>query len=330
MNIFIDTNIFLSFYHFTSDDLEELKKLGVLLKERRIRLFLPGQIIHELNRNRENKIADALKKLREQKLSLQFPQFCKEYSEYEALRALQGRYSKVHDELIKSVVADIKTQSLKADAVIQELLKLGDRLSIDDAIRKQARIRMEMGDPPGKRGSLGDALSWETLLKYAPNGENLYFITDDKDFASPLDPDAFNAFLRAEWIERKKSQLISFRSLSSFFQEHFPQIVLASELEKELLIRGLANSSTFSETHAIIAKLRQYSEFSEVQVNAIVQAAISNDQVYWIITDSDVYEFLSGISEEYGDYIEPGNLAELRRLLGAREEPEWERDEVPF
>lgn len=35
MNLFIDTNVLLSFYHVSSDDLEELEKLVVLLEQRR-------------------------------------------------------------------------------------------------------------------------------------------------------------------------------------------------------------------------------------------------------------------------------------------------------
>ena len=70
MNLFIDSNIFLSFYHLTSDDLEELKKLGVLLRQGEVRLFLPSQVVEEIRRNRENKIADAVKRLRGQELSL--------------------------------------------------------------------------------------------------------------------------------------------------------------------------------------------------------------------------------------------------------------------
>lgn len=118
MNVFIDANIFLAFYHFTSDDLEELKKLGVLLQNRRVRLFLPEQVIQEFRRNREAKIADALRKFREQRLNLQFPQFCKDYEEYERLRQLQRSYSEAHAALLAKVIKDIQAQNLKADEII--------------------------------------------------------------------------------------------------------------------------------------------------------------------------------------------------------------------
>ena len=50
INLFIDTNIFLSFYHLTSEDLEELKKLFVLIDKNEIQLFLPTQVRNELER----------------------------------------------------------------------------------------------------------------------------------------------------------------------------------------------------------------------------------------------------------------------------------------
>ena len=86
MNLFIDTNILLSFYHLSSDDLEELKKLGVLLRQKQITLWLPEQTIVEFKRNRANKIADALKRMEEQHIHMQFPQLAKEYDEYQILK----------------------------------------------------------------------------------------------------------------------------------------------------------------------------------------------------------------------------------------------------
>ena len=228
MNLFIDTNIFLSFYHLTSDDLEELKKLAVLLRERKMQLLLPDQVIQEFRRNRENKIADALKRLRDQKLSLQFPQLCKDYDEYTRLRQLQKDYEGNHVELLRRIAEDVKNESLKADTTLQELFGLATRIAADDSIVDQARLRVEIGNPPGKSGSLGDAISWEALLTTVPNGQDLYLITDDKDYCSPLDGSVFNSFLLQEWEEKKESRLFYYRRLSSFFKERFPDIKLAS------------------------------------------------------------------------------------------------------
>ena len=47
-------------YHFSNDDLEELRKLRVLLEREEVILYLPQQVVEEFWRNREGKIFDAL------------------------------------------------------------------------------------------------------------------------------------------------------------------------------------------------------------------------------------------------------------------------------
>jgi predicted nucleic acid-binding protein len=50
--LFTDTNILLSFYHLSSDDLEELRKLIVLIDNKQIVLVLTDQVKDEFFRNR--------------------------------------------------------------------------------------------------------------------------------------------------------------------------------------------------------------------------------------------------------------------------------------
>ena len=168
-----------------------------------------------------------------------------------------------------------------------------------------------------------------SYLKVTPSeGEDLYFISDDKDFTSPIDRDAFNAFLLDEWVKTKSSNIVFYKSLSAFFKEHFPEISLASELEKDILIRKLANSSTFAETHKVIGELKKHTDFTKAQINAIVEAAISNNQIYWIIEDRDIKEFLLDIIDGREDQIDPENLKTLLQFLNihVREED----DDLPF
>lgn len=58
--VFIDTNVWLSLYHFTNDDLSQFEKLKDMLGES-INLIIPQQVYNEIIRNREAKIIDALK-----------------------------------------------------------------------------------------------------------------------------------------------------------------------------------------------------------------------------------------------------------------------------
>jgi predicted nucleic acid-binding protein len=335
MNVFIDTNVFLSFYHYSNDALEELQKLSVLLEQGKLHLFLPQQVADEYYRNREGKIADVLKKLREQKLDLPFPEFCKEYPEYEDLRNLQRSYSKTHAQLLGKLIEDVRGRKLKADAVIQGLFGHATQLPRDEDIFEQAQDRMAVGNPPGKAGSLGDAINWECLLSHVPIGEKLYFIADDSDYASPVDPEAFNVFLLEEWHEQKKADIFFYRRLSDFFHEHFPDIKLASELEKDLLIQKLGDSPTFSATHSIVYRLSKLQGFSIAQINTILKVANSNNQVYWIISDEDVETFLLDLVKGKEDKLDQLALNEMLANMGeAHQEPETEpsdrEDEIPF
>jgi hypothetical protein len=332
IHLFIDTNIFLFFYHFTSDDLEELRKLAVLLEEKKVVLYLTDQVIAEFRRNREGKIADALKGLKEQRFNLQFPQVCKDYPEYAELRKLQDQYENCHAKLLEMLSQDVANKTLKADETISGLFAKATRIETTPELVERAKLRVNIGNPPGKEGSLGDAISWEALLKQVPAGTELHFITDDRDYVSALDENRFKDFLLQEWTGSGHCGVNFYRRLSSFFRDHFPQIKLASELEKELAIRALAVSLHFSQTHKAVARLAKYTEFTGEQMNDIVRAAVSNNQVSLIVEDEDVHQFLSGVISGNEEVIDAANLTKLQRLLSKNQiaEQYHEGDDVPF
>lgn len=60
MKLFIDSNIFLSFYEFTSEDLTELDKLCRLIEKKEMDLLLPQQVVDETWRKREETITVVL------------------------------------------------------------------------------------------------------------------------------------------------------------------------------------------------------------------------------------------------------------------------------
>ncbi len=211
MNLFIDTNVFLSFFHLSNDDLEELHKLAVLLENKQITLWLPDQVKNEFFRNRENKIFEAVKKLNEQRSKPQFPQICKDYDEYPEIRELRKNYDQKLSALIEKVNKDISERTLKADQQIAELFSKATVINNSEPLVSKARIRMDVGNPPGKNGSLGDAINWEALLENVPNQEKLYLIADDKDYFSVLDENKPKDFLRDEWLFRKNSETIFYR-----------------------------------------------------------------------------------------------------------------------
>lgn len=328
MFLFIDTNIFLSFFHFTNDDLDELKKLIVLADTDKINLLIPTQVIDEFYRNRDNKINDALKSVRAQKLNLQFPQVCKDYEEYKVLRTLQKEYEKNHSALLSKLYENIKEETLKADKVVKELFDSSLLLKTSSDIVEKAKIRMAKGNPPGKDDSLGDAINWELILESIPLLEDIHFITDDKDYYSSVDSSRFNIFLNKEWEERNSSNLFFYKKLSDFFSDNFPDINLSGESEKDLLIQGLSSSSNFAQTHQIISKLNKFTDFSEAQANELVSACLSNNQIYWIIDDEDVSEFYNKLLSKYEKVINKDNLDDLKHYLSL--DSQEIDDELPF
>jgi predicted nucleic acid-binding protein len=79
MQLFIDTNILLSFYSLNQEDLNELHKLIDAIDRQQITLLLTDQIIDEFNRNREQRIDGAIKSLRTQTFNPQYPQISEDY-----------------------------------------------------------------------------------------------------------------------------------------------------------------------------------------------------------------------------------------------------------
>lgn len=206
---------------------------------------------------------------------------------------------------------------------------------MENALIASAQLRISLGNPPGKNSSLGDAVNWETLLNKIPDGEDLYFISDDKDFRSAIDGTQFSQFLTAEWTQKKHSSLHYYNKLSAFFAEYYPNIKLATEKEVERLINELVASDSFATTHSVIAKFGQYTEFTDDQVNRIVAAIVSNNQVYWIIKDEDVNQFARQVTKNRVKAIELENFGLLELLLEGEsdEEPDsltHEDENIPF
>ena len=315
MQLFIDTNILLSFYSLNQDDLAELNKIIDAIEKQQITLLLTDQIINEFYRNREQRIDGAIKSFRTQTFNTQFPQLCEDYPEIDTLREALKHHEQAHAALANRILVDIKAKTLKADRIIQSLFSLGKKLSPDLTTVERAKLRMSVGNPPGKNNSLGDAINWESLLNETPTGEDLYFITGDKDYCSALNDDEFSDFLLTEWGNQKQTKIYFYKRLSSFCKEQFPEIMLASARDKDFLIRDLVNSQSIVNTQAAIAKLSYYSEFTAAQVNTIVGAAISNRQVGWSIEDDRVKSFLRSVVANNEQYLDPASLAAIAELL---------------
>lgn len=288
-NLFIDSNIWLSLYHFTSDDLAQFDKLKEMVGKD-IKLYVPSQVYDEVFRNRESKLKDAFKSFEIK--SITYPVFCKEYAEYKQFNLDYTDLFKRYTQWCNKIKEDIKNFSLPADTTIHNFFQVSGLIRCDAYVDK-AYMRYRKGNPPGKDNKYGDAINWECLLDIIPNGEDLYLISADKDYKSEFFDDSLNPFLVNEWEQKKNSKIHFYTNLVRFLKEHVEDIKLKTEQEKQDLIDNLRTSPNFVTTHGIITVMGRHTGWTEAQVESICLAAVNNNQVGWLLGDDDVFLFYS-------------------------------------
>lgn len=285
INLFIDTNVWLSLYDFSKNVLEEFEKIKV--NKKYVRLVITEQVVDEFWRNREDKINQILKRFEYKKF--QFPNVIKPYSEYIDLRKKQSDLVRLFEDLKKKVEDDLYDVNTEVDKIIDEFFL--ESVDIEENILTLAKERFDKGNPPGKNGSYGDAINWEYLLQKIPKGEDIYIVSDDKDYQSPLSKGKINLFLKKEWEKKKESQIYFYMDLANFFSDNLKDIKLKEKEEKEKNIFKLSNSKSYSETHSIISELSKFSKWDEEEIIELCNIFFENSQVRDILNDSDIKEF---------------------------------------
>lgn len=321
MDLFLDTNIWLSFYHYSNDDLEELRKLVVLIEKEKVTLHVTDQVVDEFRRNRNAKFNDAIKRFKGDRLNDQFPQLCKDYEEpYERVRAAIRQYNEAKGLLLRRLTEDFGKEKLKADVVIKELFAKAKQIVASQLLVTRAFWRHQRGNPPGKKDSLGDAINWECLLEHVEDGHDLHLIAEDVDYRMEGSDDEFSPFLEREWSTRKHGKVRYYRRLSAFFNEKFPQIKLATELEKEILIKDLAKSPTFKATRRTLRGLEKFDDLTDDQAGEVIDAALDNNQIFWIADEPGVRSTLAKLLAPHRSALDADRLEEFDRHY-AKEKP---------
>lgn len=232
MHLFIDTNAYLSFYHHTKDDIAALEKLLSEITRGNIALHVPRQVRDEWTRNRDGKLYTAAKEFQTSPLKSEIPRHMQGLAKAESYAAAIAEAKKARDILIAEAKVKARTYQLDVDVFIRTLFQTGAAYDHDPDVFAVAKLRAEMGNPPGKVGSYGDQYNWEMLLTCVPDVD-LYIVTKDGDYMSALDGQDErrmifpNAFLREEWLEKKSgSNLYVFDSLKAVLTHYDKTIAL--------------------------------------------------------------------------------------------------------
>lgn len=202
MQIFIDANIFLDFYRLGKDDIVELDKLRAAAAAGDLILLVNDQLKNEVERNREKVIAEHMKNFKEARPKLAAPIFCRSHAGFSGVDKAFKEAAKEHEAFIKRLEDDVRKRNLVADSLISSIFDAAEKILIDDALVQQAELRVARGMPPGKNGSIGDAIHWLSLLA-GHKEKDLYLISRDGDFVSDLGLQ-FREILLDEWKDKVK------------------------------------------------------------------------------------------------------------------------------
>lgn len=322
LHAFVDTNIYLSLYAFTDDNIGELQKLIALLKSKKLKLHVPTIVNQEFYRNRDKKLAESLGGLERFAVSAPIPRFMEHHDEVSEIRAALKIVKEKRTALMEKARAEILDKKLAADELFRTLRDVAGLLAISDDVDKAARRRLERSNPPGKDGSLGDRLNWETLLKAVPKGNDVHVVSRDKDFASPLGTNVPNSFLDEEWEVMKEGKMYLYPDLRSFLAQHFPEIKLPSDVAKAFAIKSLAESGSWPATHAAIAQLMPLvADLNAEDSKQLFAALRTNPEIHAIATDEDVKSFYQQLLADHWNVL---NKDEYEGVTM------WVEDPVPF
>ncbi len=258
------------------------------------------QTIEEHYRNRDRELAESFKRLDAIAAAAQIPRFADHYPEAKALREALSKAKEAKTALLKVLKDELAENKLRADKVIEDLFSSSGILKRKREDVESARLRRELGNPPGKKDSLGDQINWEILLRACNDEQDLHLVSRDGDFHGNVVDGVPNQFLLREWRERKSATIFLYRGLAEFAKSHFPQINLPSDAIKTASINKLTNSGNFSTTHEAIAELSVIkNDLNQDDALQIFRSAIDNNQVGWIIGDDDVQEFYKNLYAKF-------------------------------
>jgi PIN domain len=175
MHIYIDANIFVTFFEISQDALAELEKLAVLLRSEKATLWLPKQTRREFWQNREKGIKKLIEEFSNHNLLGKAPLLVREDANYKTLKDALGVLEKEGTEIVRRIKEQLESEETLADKMIKELFGLSTSIDSDnDDIFVRAQRRALCHAPPGKSEDIGDRLAWESLLESLPEGSELH------------------------------------------------------------------------------------------------------------------------------------------------------------
>lgn len=327
INLFVDTNVLLSFYAFTSDDIEQLTKLEGLIESGTLKLYVSRQVADEFARNRETKLAKSIDDFAA-KGSTALPRFLADTDEGDAYNKAVQNLDKARNTLVQKAKKSAVENTFAVDGLVSNLISKAGVGEVTSSMIERARLRRDVGNPPGKDKSLGDQINWEYLLETVADGVDLHVVSIDGDYKSALKNGRPHQFLVDEWKSTKNAELHLHNELKPFLNKQFEIIKLEVDKEKVAAIDRLVESGSFAMTHLAISQLHPFADaFTPDDAEKLVRGGLGNDQVRWIASDSDVRAFYTSLLNRFTGELDFGLEAQADAAFRAKTDAETSNEE---
>lgn len=289
--VYIDTNIYLRFYDSKQSN---FKKLLNALEEINQYIFITSQIINEIDRNKQllfkRSIDGYITQCRLPSTELPGHISTSTDKEVNTWNATQKQIEKLLDRQVaelKKISGKILEELLNSqDDISKVLSKIAENLyENNDECIDRARLRKNLGNPPGKRNDpIGDELNWELLIEHLQTEaiEDLIIVTEDSDYAILTGGDVqLNSFLYKELNQIDKGlNIFCFQSLADGLKK-FDELKKIKTLpnSKELEKIRIEEAESFNRSQLLLNSLQPSSN--------LLHRLISQQSAY----SKNIYEF---------------------------------------
>jgi hypothetical protein len=208
--IFIDTQIYLNFYRTNVD----IFKLFEEINKKRHYLIITEQIKDEFIRNRDTKIRELQKYIKNSKIDENLSSFgiFRKDPEFKGYTNLVKQIQQIREKMIKK--CEEMLWDPKKDEIFIFFMKLYEDPNVlkiirTDSIIKKAVNRKYLGNPPISKDkiTIGDEINWESILEKV--NDDLIIISDDFTFK-----DNFTYLFQEFQAQKHKKILGVFKEIS--------------------------------------------------------------------------------------------------------------------
>jgi hypothetical protein len=244
MRVLIDTNIYLNFYRLKND--QSLKLIDVLIKlvrTKKIEIVTTHQIKDEFYRDKIAVFKEYLSTLdKTLGKGLRIPKFIELNKKSKDIITLYKKTHKALDAFKKEYQNRVLNPNSQVNKKIALLFKLCEIAEDDNEVIQPAYYRTIKGNPPRKGNrSFGDAIIWETILKYYSD-KDLVLISGDGDFETDFNNGEINDFLLDEFHQIKGKNVKLYKTLSEFINKITKkQTIAKTTVTEEREINTLSN-----------------------------------------------------------------------------------------